>query len=171
MMNYPAGIPQYFANWTGYVPPFQPHEPIPYAQAEASQAFVTFVFDALGRAVSFDKWRVTAAPCEPAMLAGRPLPAGKIFLAVHPIGDGPGGLLTLDDTREIEEYYRGHVHPDGEIVELEHVRRQRSIHHEYDYWEDGQIREWRFDAGGERGRYEYDRAGYKVNSSIERSEK
>jgi hypothetical protein len=166
-----AGRPIYFASWTGYGPPVRPRDPIVYEEAEASRAFGVFVFDEQGRAVTFENWRAKADACDPATLAGRALPAGKVFLAADPAGNGPAGLLSLDDTQGIAEYFRAHVHPDGGVALLEHVRRRRTIHHEYDYWEDGQLREWRFDSGGERGREEFDRGGHKVSSSIERSTK
>jgi hypothetical protein len=160
----PPGAPRYFENWIGYVPPYTPHGPIEYDEAEASRAYVVFTFDAQGRAVSFDKWLITASERAPSILAGRTLPAGKLFFVPDAAdGDGPGRAVSLDETQGLAAYYRAHVHPDGTVATLEHVRRQRMTHHEYRYWEDGQLREFRYDSGGERGVEEYDRAGYQVN--------
>lgn len=171
MMQTPAGVPCYFASWTGYAPPIQPHNAIDYETAEASRAFSVFVFDEQGRAVSFEKWLASPTASARSALAGRTLPAGKIFFAPDRPGyAGPGRVLPLDETQGLAEYYRAHVHPDGAVAVFEHVRRQRMIRHDYRYWEGGRIREFRFESGGKRGVYEYDRDGNRVSAFVEGGE-
>lgn len=167
----PAGTRCYFATWTGHSPPIQPRDPIDYVEAEASRAFSVFVFDAHGRPVLFEKWWARAAQADPSALADRALPAEKVFFAPDPADeDRPGGAVPVDETREMAAYFRAHVHPDGTVAALEHVRRKRMVHHEYRYWEDGQLREFRFHGERERGVEEFDRDGRRVRSVVEGSE-
>lgn len=171
MMHAPAGTPCYFASWTGYFPPLQPHNPIDYRRAEASRAFAVFVLDEQERPLLFEKWLTNATPQDPSALDGRGLPAGRIFFALDDVGgERPSRLLSLDETRSMADYFRAHVHPDGMVATLERVQRERTMHHEYRYWEDGQLREFRYFAGDELRVDTFDREGNPVRSSTERSE-
>ena len=159
------GQPSYFASWTGHAPPFQPRDPIEYEAAERRRTFSVFVFDEQNRVVLFDKWLAHETPRDPSELAGRTLGRGTVFLASDPAGEGkPGRLLTLDETKEVPEYFRAHVHPDGSIASFEHVQRERMIHNDYRYWEDGTLREVHFASGGQSGFGEFDRNGTLVRT-------
>jgi hypothetical protein len=162
-----AGKPYYFASWTGYEPPVRPHNPIVYEDAEASRAFTVFVFDEQGWVATFVKWLATATTRELSLVAGRSLEPGRSFFeaaakdgAVH-----PGRPLSLDDTRDANEYFRVRASADGSAAAVEHVRRERTIFHEYRYWEDGSLREYRFTSPSGLGGVKYfDRSGNLVNS-------
>lgn len=161
-----AGTPYYFATWTGYTPPVQPRGPIDYADAEASRAFSVFVFDEHGRVASFEKWLATTTPREPFPRDTADLRPGTSYFACGINGSGaPGRQLSLEETHDANEYYRVRVRPDGEIGEVEHVRRQRTIRHDYAYWENGSLREFRFQPGSGAGGVEhYDRQGNRVGT-------
>lgn len=167
MMNNTAGRPRYFARWTGHAHPFRPREPIEYAVAEQSRTFNAFIYDDRDWVTGFDKWVAHATPHDPNDVIGRDLPRGQVFFESVPAGNGrPGRILTLNETEPLTEYFRARVHPDGSIATLERVRRERTIHHEYTYWEDGSLKEVRFASGGKTGYGEFDRAGNMVNTVV-----
>ena len=164
-MNVVPGQPYYFASWTGYNPPVKPHSPIDYARAEASDAFSVFVFDGQGRVASFEKWLATTAKADPALLAGRRLAPGRhLFAAGHDGSEGPGPELALDDTQRVSDYYRALVDADGTIAAFERVHREHFLRHEYEYWDNGHLRQARY--GPQPVTVEqFDRDGRKIDAS------
>ena len=161
MSDSPPGTPRYFATFTGYAPPLRPHNEIDYARAEASDAFSVFVFDAQGRVASFEKRLQHREPQPPSRLDGRQLPPGLHFFAPGAAGAAAlGPALALDDTKGLAEYYRAQVGADGSVASLERVTRERTLRHVYTYWDNGRLREARYDADGTAATVErFDRDG------------
>lgn len=160
MIQASAGAPYYFATWTGYAPPVRPHNPLSYAQAEAARAFSVFRFDEEGRVASFEKWLATATPGDPSRFPGRAPGPGRHFGAVDGRGAGaPARPLSLEDTQGMTEYFRIHGDAHGGVVALEHVRRERTLRHEYLYWDNGALREFRYETESGAGVQQFDRAG------------
>lgn len=163
-MNVSPGVPYYFATWTGYDPPVKPHNAIDYPRAEASNAFSVFVFDEKGRVVSFEKWLATTTKQDATLLADRRLPVGPHFFAVaRDSSEHPGDPLSLEDTKSRADYYRARVGAQGRVDALERVHRERMIRHDYTYWENGRLREARFEPDTQPGGIErYDRDGKRL---------
>ncbi|MGH7674935.1 MAG: hypothetical protein ACREMV_06655 [Gemmatimonadales bacterium] len=164
-MNAVPGQPYYYASWAGYNPPVKPHQPIDYASAEASNAFSVFVFDGQGRVVSFAKWLASTTQADPALLAGQPLPPGlHLFAAGRDGSEGPGPELSLDDTKRLSDYYRAQVDADGRVAAFGRVHRQQMLRHEYEYWENGGLRQARYGPPPVTVEH-FDREGRKVEPS------
>lgn len=156
------GVPYYFASFVGYRPPLKPHNPIDYATAEQSRAFSAFWFDAADRVVAFEKSLVHSKPVDPAALsnAGR-LAAGTHYFAATDQDSVVGKLLSLQDTKGCQRYYRATVGPGG--TQLQRIERERMIRHDYEYAEDGSLRVFRFaSSDGRSGEEVFDGAGNRV---------
>ena len=168
-MNPEVGEPQYFATWTGYQPPVKPHNPITYEVAEQSDAFSVFVFDETGRVAWFEKWLVHATEADPGLLGDRTTGPGSAFFAVAEGADGEESLgesLTLEGTRGSSDYFRTRPGTGAGEVQLQRVRRERMLRHEYVYWDDAGLREFRYTPGSGPGGVErYDRNGDLVSST------
>jgi hypothetical protein len=167
-MDVSPGVPYYYATWTGYDPPVKPHRPIDYAQAEEGAAFSVFVFDEKGKVASFEKWLATVSPKEPVLPGERTLHAGLHFFSVKE-GEPEtiGEEILLEGTMNRPDYYRVRVGPDGKPTSIERVHRDRTIRHEYEYWENGKLREVRYDPAPPRGPVErFDKKGKPIDSNL-----
>lgn len=161
-----AGRRYYFGSWTGYQPPVKPRDPMEYEVAEGRPAFSVFVFDGDGRVQWFEKWLASAVPADPEVLAGRELEPGRRFFAPSSSDPSmPGEEISLEGTRPLSVYFRATVDVGGDPATVERVERERTIRHEYEYWENGAIREFRYEPGtGPGGVDRYDRDGELVSA-------
>lgn len=165
-MERTAGRRYYFGSWTGYQPPVKPLDPIEYEVAEGRPAFSVFVFDGEDRVQWFEKWLANAVPADPDVLAGRELKPGRRFFAPSSSDPSvPGEEVPLEGTGKLTVYFRATVGADGAPATVERVERERTIRHDYEYWENGALKEFRYEPGtGPGGVDRYDRDGELVSA-------
>jgi hypothetical protein len=67
--------------------------------------------------------------------------------------------LSLEGIRELATYLRVEANADGRPPLAEQVNRQRVMRHDYEYWDNGQLRHWRFQTESDQGEQAFDRTG------------
>jgi hypothetical protein len=134
---------QYFGSWTGYDPPIRPLDPIDYGRAEASGGFSVFEFDESGRVVTFEKWVAVRERIGTPAAVKRLAPGAHYFRPSKDVAAEPGDELALEETKPLAEYYHVLISEDGAVT-TERVHRERTIRHEYIYWDSGALREARY---------------------------
>jgi hypothetical protein len=153
----PAGEPSYFARAHLYSVPIRPELPISEALAERARSFYRLMLD--GERVRWaEKWLVerTALPNGAALPGG--LGVGVHFYVPSPDG-GPARAVSLAGIRDLAVCLRVEVVAQGQPPLAEKVTRERTLRHDYGYWDNGRLRRWRCEAGADRGDERFDEAG------------
>jgi hypothetical protein len=140
----PPGEPQYFGAFTGYNPPVKPKYPIDYTKAESGNAFSMFTFDVGERVVLFEQYRINAKAVT-ATGFGDPKPGLHFFAIDSTDSSKVGAEITLENTKKSTEYYRVRVAEDG-AIKVERVNRWLTLRHRYAYWDNGKLREARYES-------------------------
>lgn len=147
----------YFARANLYALPIRPELPISEAEAEKGRAFYRFALD--GTRVRWaEKWLVQRAPLPADAQLPQGLSTGIHFYA--PATDKTAlRPLSLVGIRELVTYFRVEAYADGRPPLAERVDRQRVMRHDYEYWDNGHLRHWRFQTERDQGEQKFDRAG------------
>jgi len=155
---------QYYSSWTGYNVPLKPQGPIKYEEAELLRAYCIGYLDQDGRLLRFEKWlvrRTTTLLDNQLRERYENLP-GVYFFSVPPSGEQSivGDSITIGDTQTVEMYLKLVVDQTGSIDTFEKVTKQMMLRHEYEYWDNGTVKECRFTQEGKPGGvFKFDRKG------------
>ncbi|CAD5370207.1 conserved hypothetical protein [Rubrivivax sp. A210] len=151
----------FFARANLYTVPIHPELPIDEAQAESGRSFYRFALDG-GRVLWAEKWLAERKPLATEVRLPAGLAAGAHFFALSPSGAATREL-SLVDLRGYVDYLRVEVSADGHPLLGERVTRQRVLRHDYEYWDNGQLKRWRFQGADNQGEKLFDRSGKPLN--------
>jgi hypothetical protein len=152
-----AAEPAYFARAKLYSLPIRPELPISESEAERGRSFYRFAIEG-GRVQWAEKWLVDRAPERADFQTPSSLTPGVHVFSFAP-ESGAVRPMNLSGIRELSKYLRVEVFADGRPALVERVSRQRVMRHDYTYWENGKLRQWRYLTDTDQGEEQFDQAG------------
>jgi hypothetical protein len=138
--------PRYYRSFASYKIPFEPDEPVEFADTAGLRSYYVAYHDAAGRVVRFEKVSLVRAEKEPrefALPAPEEPDATLYFRVVRDSASKEpclGEQLDYRQTESLTEFFAGKVDAPGKTCRAGLFRRESAFTEAYDYWPNSRLR-------------------------------
>lgn len=134
---------QYFRSWASYRIPYQPTDPVAYADAEEAVALYAGAYDELGRLTRFTKYLRSAVPLAGVATLDAPAVGTRAYNRAERRPDGTlmaGEAISYRETESLRSFVRRSLRQGETAPTVELVTVTVAFEDVYEYWPNGRLK-------------------------------